>query len=309
MFNKYSNTVLNYDIIDCIVYLYLKKCSDDINKNIDADSKFKPITNFKLQKLAYFLNVLYMLKYSDSENNIKTLFSHNAFGYNQYGAHIRQTSLDYRRAFGSNGDRITHIIPHFLCLNLDSQYLHMFNVNNFKKKYTDKYKFLVKNIPVLMAFDGWTMLESIKKEPEYHHYLKLSGDYRFDFRIKDNLTYDYYKFKNHQFWTNSTPNASSNNIKNSKYPQRLIIHNNQNQFNILMSKLNSYGFNAYKFSKEIYNAPYCVSIFHRYSEYDFDNNSNIIFWLKNNTWNLSGVDYRIKSDVQHLIDDFEKQIQ
>jgi uncharacterized phage-associated protein len=150
-----------------------------------ASDKGKPVSNLKLQKIMYFLNVIHLIDF-----NMKPLIDDESFERWDYGPVIRSVYREY----SSNGaTKIKEPSEHVeVNVNDDGSIKinkHKFNDNNIDKKAKE---FINENIDKLIDFDPFYLVDKSHEEQQWKE-LCTNSKY-------DNISSAMY-YKNNCFWS------------------------------------------------------------------------------------------------------------
>lgn len=247
------------------------------------------------------------------KNNGATLFVGQPFEMTSCGARIRQATIDYQRVFLNNADWVTHCTADFdnvIDLNKSAHIVyHTFNLKNFKTHYPKAFAFVDKYLPVFLVFSPWQLIlfnqkENQFTEPNVIRHVQFSN---FD-------TFNFYKVNSHQFWTKPNEFVKHSEPKPKHITTKLekVVDDNQTAFEQLMKAFSKFKITCYDvLSKHAFEMPNAIMFRARTDRYSNDaenTNYNVIYWLTDNTWNLSEVDFRIVPEIKRDIHTFENQI-
>lgn len=157
------------DVADCII--------------LEAKKRKKPVSNLKLQKVMYFLNVVYLLK------NKEDLITDNKFEKWSYGPVIRQVYSQYAR-FGSL--EITCIPIYKYLVEKNGQYEVEEYKFDFKNYNHDVKVFVSENIDFFLKFEPFELVEKTHMDPQWKD--KTTSYY------DKQRTISFYENKNNRFW-------------------------------------------------------------------------------------------------------------
>lgn len=150
---------------------------------LKSNQLHQPVTNLKLQKILYFLNVIQLVESGDA------LFPDFKFSKYNYGATVEDIYEEYRK-FG--GDAITKPVAHVFLYIDQKQMFHSFKY----KTDTDEINLNVKQIidkwlPILLNYDQFDLVKMCLAEPQWSS--KISETYN------NKLSKRYWS--KHRFWS------------------------------------------------------------------------------------------------------------
>lgn len=125
-----------------------------------ANKLGKPITNLKLQKMMFFLNVQYLLKYN------KSLITDNKFEKWPYGPVVKQVYNQYSK-FGA--DVIKKVPDFFYMVQKDKEYeikTYSFHENDLDKSYRN---FIDENIDMFIDKPVFKLVGESHKDPQWQN--------------------------------------------------------------------------------------------------------------------------------------------
>lgn len=149
----------------------------------EANKLCDPVSNLKLQKVLYYLNVIHLL------DNDTPLITDVKFEKYDYGPSIKSVYDEYENYIGND---IVAPKQHTALM-----YGHgLFSTITQDFKLTDlsenDHNFVDRNLPKLLRFDAFELVELSQREPQW----KNKNNRYYD----DELTNDYYQKPEHQFW-------------------------------------------------------------------------------------------------------------
>lgn len=160
------------DIADCII--------------VEAEKRGKPVSNLKLQKIMYFLNVIYLLE------KHKDLITDNKFEKWSYGPVIRQVYSQYAK----NGPQeIKEVTTYKYLVEKNNQYeveSYEFNYDQYDKGIKE---FISEKIDPFLDFGPFELVEKTHLEPQWKNKETKYYD--------DQKTIRFYENKDKRFWEKS----------------------------------------------------------------------------------------------------------
>lgn len=150
----------------------------------EANNAKKPVSNLKLQKVMYFLNVVHLLQFN------APLITDARFEKWDYGPVIHTVYSEY----SSNGAQsITETVQHFSLSRDESGHLnisyHTFDVNNMP---TEDVKFVKNNLDLFVKDNPFYLVDKSHEEPQWKD--KSNPVY------SDEKTVDFYSQDKNKFW-------------------------------------------------------------------------------------------------------------
>ena len=128
---------------------------------IKANELGKPVSNLKLQKIMYFLNVEYLLEKK------KNLITDNKFEKWSYGPVIRQVYSQYSR-YGS--EEIKRVPTYTYLVREKGQFevkKYVFNEKSFRKYNNDITKFIDDNIESFLKYEPYELVGKTHMDPQW----------------------------------------------------------------------------------------------------------------------------------------------
>lgn len=160
------------DVADCII--------------VEAEKSGKPVSNLKLQKIMYFLNVIHLLEKNED------LITDNKFEKWSYGPVIRQVYSQYAK----NGPQeIKEVTTYKYLVEKNNQFEVESYVFNYDKYSKEIKKFISDNIGPFLDFGPFELVEKSHKEPQWQN-----KDTKY---YDDQKTIRFYENEVNRFWNKS----------------------------------------------------------------------------------------------------------
>lgn len=160
------------DVADCII--------------VEAENREKPVSNLKLQKIMYFLNVIHLLEKNED------LITDNKFEKWSYGPVIRQVYSQYAK----NGPQeIKEVTTYKYLVEKNNQFeveSYEFNYDQYDK---DIKEFISEKIDLFLDFGPFELVEKTHMEPQWQNKNTKYYD--------DQKTIRFYENEVNRFWNKS----------------------------------------------------------------------------------------------------------